>query len=149
MPVLLDEVADELKSRQSNLPFGIKLTVDHVHDCILVGNDDAAFCITRANIDDNLHLSIFDGTISRLIEVCADPDLVNQVKKSSGFIDVRIVQTQQIIDRIFAVRVRNNIPWKRLMEIALRHAPDEARAALREINENDRAISDLLGELVK
>jgi len=56
---------------------------------------------------------------------------------------------QHTIDEIFAVRVRNNIPWKRLMEIALKHAPEEAREALRQINENDRAISDLLGELVK
>jgi hypothetical protein len=60
-----------------------------------------------------------------------------------------LTREQDIIDEIFAVRVRNNIPWKRLMEIALKHAPDEAREALRQINENDRAISDLLGELVK
>lgn len=64
-------------------------------------------------------------------------------------ISAPLTREQDIIDEIFAVRVRNNIPWKRLMEIALKHAPDEARAALREINENDRTISDLLGELVK
>lgn len=56
---------------------------------------------------------------------------------------------QTLIDEIFAVRVRNNVPWKRLMEIAFRHAPDETIAALREINENDQAVSRLVGELVK
>ena len=54
-----------------------------------------------------------------------------------------------LVDSIFAIRVRNNVPWKRLMEIALKHAPDETRAVLREINANDRAVSDLLGELAK
>lgn len=56
---------------------------------------------------------------------------------------------EQLIDDIFAIRVANNVPWKRLMEIALKHAPDETRAVLREINENDRKVSDLLAELAK
>lgn len=64
-------------------------------------------------------------------------------------ISAPLTREQDIIDEIFAVRVRNNIPWKQLMEIALKHAPDETREALRQINENDRVISDLLGELVK
>lgn len=54
-----------------------------------------------------------------------------------------------LIDEIFSVRVRNNIPWKRLIEIAMKHAPDETKAALRDINANDRAISDLMTELAK
>lgn len=69
---------------------------------------------------------------------------VEAVRRSSFY-----TSETSLIDEIFAVRVRNNIPWKRLMEIALKHAPDETREALRQINENDRAISDLLGELVK
>lgn len=59
------------------------------------------------------------------------------------------IPEQQAIDEIFAIRVQNNVPWKRLMEIALKHAPEETRAVLREINANDRKISDLLGELAK
>lgn len=55
----------------------------------------------------------------------------------------------KIIDDIFAIRVRNNIPWKRLITIAMKHAPEETKAALREINANDRAISDLMSELAK
>jgi hypothetical protein len=62
---------------------------------------------------------------------------------------IRAAVDQQRVDAIFKIRVRNNIPWKRLMEIALKHAPDETRAALREINANDRAVSDLLTELAK
>lgn len=56
---------------------------------------------------------------------------------------------QEIIDQIFWVRVQNNVPWKSLMEIALEHAPEETKAVLREINKNDRKVSDLLGELAK
>lgn len=54
---------------------------------------------------------------------------------------------QDIIDAIFRVRVRNNDPWKRLLEIALRNAPEETRALLREINTNDLTISSLMLEL--
>lgn len=56
---------------------------------------------------------------------------------------------QSTIDEIFAIRVANNVPWKRLMEIALKHAPEETKEVLRQINANDRKISDLLGELAK
>lgn len=56
---------------------------------------------------------------------------------------------QETIDQIFWVRVQNNVPWKRLMEIALEHAPEETKAVLREINKNDRKVSDLLAELAK
>lgn len=56
---------------------------------------------------------------------------------------------QKLIDEIFDVRVINNIPWKRLMEIALKHAPEEAKAALRQVNVNDRRVSELLGKLVE
>lgn len=60
-----------------------------------------------------------------------------------------LTREQDTINEIFAIRVANNVPWKRLMEIALKHAPDETRAVLREINANDRKVSDLLGELAK
>lgn len=56
---------------------------------------------------------------------------------------------QALIDEIFDVRVINNIPWKRLMEIAFTRAPEEARAALRQVNVNDRRVSELLGKLVE
>lgn len=53
-----------------------------------------------------------------------------------------------MIDAMFSIRVRNNVPWQRLMELALKHAPKEAVTALREINLNDRIVSDLLGRIL-
>ena len=76
------------------------------------------------------------------------PDFCNDVNEKCGYCPERASQ-QSTINEIFAIRVANNVPWKRLMEIALKHAPDETRAVLREINENDRKVSDLLGELAK
>ncbi len=54
---------------------------------------------------------------------------------------------QTIVDEIFAIRIRNNAPWQRLMEIAMRHAPEETKEALRQINENDREVSALMEAL--
>jgi hypothetical protein len=53
----------------------------------------------------------------------------------------------QIIDRIFQVRVANNVPWKQLMKIALRVAPEETREVLRNIRLNDFYVTTLMGEL--
>lgn len=46
-------------------------------------------------------------------------------------------------------RRQNNILWMSLLEIALSHAPVETKAVLRQINQNDVAISALLAELAK
>lgn len=54
-----------------------------------------------------------------------------------------------IIKQIRQVRAWNNIEWMKILEIALRHAPEETKKVLREINNNDRRVSDLLGELAK
>jgi hypothetical protein len=56
---------------------------------------------------------------------------------------------QEIVDKIFEIRVMNNVPWKRLMQIALAHAPEETKAVLREINLHDEAVVHLLGRLAK
>jgi hypothetical protein len=53
------------------------------------------------------------------------------------------MEQQDIIDEIFRIRVINNMPWKRLIEIALKHAPAETRRELAAISENDQRISDL------
>ncbi len=58
---------------------------------------------------------------------------------------------QDVIDKIFEIRVSNNIPWRRIMEIAIEHAPDETAAVLAQVLENDREISgwmDALGRLL-
>jgi hypothetical protein len=53
----------------------------------------------------------------------------------------------EIIDQIFEIRVGNNIPWKKLMKIALRAAPDETRAVLAEIADNDGSVCRLMAKL--
>lgn len=58
-------------------------------------------------------------------------------------------EEQKLINSIFSVRVTNNNPWKRLMEIAMTHDPIAAKKALREINANDKIISDMVGRLAK
>ena len=58
---------------------------------------------------------------------------------------------QEVIDKIFEIRVSNNIPWRRIMEIAIEHAPDETAAVLAQVLQNDREISgwmDSLGQLL-
>lgn len=54
-----------------------------------------------------------------------------------------------IIRRITAIRANNNVLWMRLLELAVKFAPADAKAALREINDNDRDISALLEELAR
>jgi hypothetical protein len=54
---------------------------------------------------------------------------------------------QEIIDKITAIRMKNNFPWMKVVEIALEHAPEKTRAALREIYVNDSDISALLRDL--
>jgi len=56
---------------------------------------------------------------------------------------------QQTIGQITALRARNNDLWMKLLEIALATAPAGTKEVLRQINENDREISGLLGELAK
>lgn len=45
------------------------------------------------------------------------------------------------------IRAKNNTLWMKLMRIALKSNPTEAKEVLRQINENDQAISKLLGSL--
>jgi hypothetical protein len=52
-------------------------------------------------------------------------------------------QDQILINAIFYIRVRNNIPWKKIMEIAMNHAPEETKKALKACRLNDQAICDL------
>lgn len=54
-----------------------------------------------------------------------------------------------VIQQISDIRANNNVLWMRLLELALEHAPVDAKTALRQININDRAISGLLVELTK
>lgn len=50
---------------------------------------------------------------------------------------------QALIDRIFEIRVRNNMPWKRLIEIAMQAEPNLTKEVLADIEANDRNIAAL------
>lgn len=52
-------------------------------------------------------------------------------------------QEQNLINAIFGIRIRNNTPWKKIIEIAMNHAPEETKRALRDIGDNDQAVTDL------
>lgn len=54
---------------------------------------------------------------------------------------------QHSLDRMFEIRRQNNTPWRRLIELALEHAPVEAKAALREIADNDLQVAAQLRDL--
>lgn len=59
------------------------------------------------------------------------------------------MEDHDIIDRISAIRTRNNVQWMRVLEIALEHAPEETKRVLKQINTNDLAISGLLKGLTQ
>ena len=56
---------------------------------------------------------------------------------------------QDIIDEIQAIRSQNNVNWMDLLRIALAHAPLETKRILRQINQDDSTISQLLKDLGK
>jgi hypothetical protein len=58
------------------------------------------------------------------------------------------VNNEQTIGKISEIRVANNAVWMRLLELALRAAPSEAKALVAEINENDQKVSALVKELL-
>ena len=56
---------------------------------------------------------------------------------------------KDVIEEIARVRARNNGLWMSILEIALEAAPEDTKEVLREINDNDRAISAMLRELTQ
>jgi hypothetical protein len=57
------------------------------------------------------------------------------------------VTDEEMLDRIFEIRRINNKPWRRLMSLALKHAPKEAKAAIREIADNDTYVANKMRDL--
>lgn len=53
------------------------------------------------------------------------------------------------LDGISVIRMANNVLWMKLVEIALESAPEKTKRVLRQINENDRRVSDLLKDLAQ
>lgn len=53
----------------------------------------------------------------------------------------------EIIDEIQSIRSKNNVNWMDILRLAFKHAPEESRALMLRVNEQDGKISDLLKEL--
>ena len=57
------------------------------------------------------------------------------------------IVTMQKIEQISEIRRKNNDVWMRLLSLALEVAPERTRGLLREIADNDRAITRIMGEI--
>ncbi len=53
----------------------------------------------------------------------------------------------EILDQIGRLRAANNIAWMKLLKLAFKHAPEEAKSAMREISQYDSAITELTRRL--
>lgn len=54
-----------------------------------------------------------------------------------------------LINQIEDVRRRNNVRWMDIVRVAMRHAPDDTRAILRDIQELDGEVRRLTQELAR
>ncbi len=55
----------------------------------------------------------------------------------------------EIIDEIEQVRTRNNVNWMDILRLGFTHAPEETRALIGKINQEDGRISDLYRKLAE
>jgi len=70
-----------------------------------------------------------------------------QVDNQTYIKDLRVMTDLEIIDAVEAVRTKNNKNWMDILRVAFKHAPEEARPILAEINKSDGEISRLLDKL--
>tara|TARA_B100000941_G_C28370604_1_gene481929 strand:- start:593 stop:781 length:189 start_codon:yes stop_codon:yes gene_type:complete len=54
-----------------------------------------------------------------------------------------------IIRQITNARKKNNINWMNLLRIAIKYAPNQSKKILKDINNQDKKISQLLGKIAK
>jgi len=57
------------------------------------------------------------------------------------------MKDSEIIDEIEKVRSKNNINWMNILRLSLKHAPEDARKILSNINKADSRISQLIKKL--
>ena len=53
----------------------------------------------------------------------------------------------KIINQIKKIRSRNNVNWMNILKLAFKFAPKEASKIMKEINSDDKKISNLLKKL--
>lgn len=52
------------------------------------------------------------------------------------------------IAAISIIRASNNVLWMSILELALKHAPNQTKQLLADIHLNDRKISDHVAEII-
>ncbi len=55
----------------------------------------------------------------------------------------------KIIAKIALARKKNNINWMNLLKISIKYAPSQSKKILRDINSQDKRISQLLEKITK
>ena len=55
----------------------------------------------------------------------------------------------KIINQIQKVRTKNNVNWMNILKVAIKFAPIEAKKIIKDININDKKISQLVSKLSK
>ncbi len=55
----------------------------------------------------------------------------------------------KFVDEIEFVRKKNNNVWMSLLRIAMKHAPEETKDVLNQINKNDKKITELMQGLAE
>tara|TARA_A100001011_G_scaffold220681_1_gene228630 strand:- start:3 stop:191 length:189 start_codon:yes stop_codon:yes gene_type:complete len=55
----------------------------------------------------------------------------------------------KIITKIALARKKNNINWMNLLRISIKYAPNQSKKILRDINSQDKKISQLLAKITK
>lgn len=56
---------------------------------------------------------------------------------------------KQIIKKISDIRVKNNMKWMKLLEIAFKYCPDQSGEIMGEITHNDMNVSKLSKQLAR
>ena len=55
----------------------------------------------------------------------------------------------QIINKIQLLRKKNNINWMDILRLAMKHAPNETKKILKNINHYDKKISNEVSSITK
>ncbi len=58
-------------------------------------------------------------------------------------------QIKILIKEITDARKKNNLNWMNLLKISIKYAPDQSKKILKDINKQDKKISQLLKKITK
>jgi|TARA_B110001450_G_C17286502_1_gene345672 hypothetical protein len=62
---------------------------------------------------------------------------------------VKKKEYSQIINKIQLLRKKNNINWMDILRLAMKHAPNETKKILKNINNYDKKISNEVSSITK